>query len=95
MKLTKYEQETIINFNEEEKTASVFTHNLSLIRRLAEFAEKSSDCCLLRSGEGWAEYQIPKRWVRVNMPRQYSEEQKQQMAERARQNLLRGDNDER
>lgn len=95
MRLTKYEQETIINFNEEEKTASVFTHNSSLIRRLAEFAEKSSDCSLRRSGEGWAEYQIPKRWVRINMPRQYSEEQKQQMAERARQNLLRGDNDER
>ena len=30
MGLTKYEQETIINFNEKEKLASVYTHNLGL-----------------------------------------------------------------
>lgn len=89
MGLTKYEQETILLFNEDEKTASVYTHNSSLQRRLAEFAKKSDECCLLRSGEGWAEYQIPKRWIKLNMPRQYSEEQKQQMAKRARQNLLK------
>lgn len=28
MGLTKYEQETILLFNEDEKTASVYTHNL-------------------------------------------------------------------
>ena len=52
MGLTKYEQETILLFNEDEKTASVYTHNSSLQRRLAEFAKKSTECCLLRSGEG-------------------------------------------
>lgn len=29
MKLTKYERETIICYNEEEATASVYTHNKS------------------------------------------------------------------
>ena len=32
--LTKYEQETIINYNNEEKTASIFTYDKSLIRKL-------------------------------------------------------------
>lgn len=27
MKLSKYEQETIINFNEEDEFADVYTHN--------------------------------------------------------------------
>lgn len=30
MGLTKYEQETIINFNEKERLASVYTHNQGL-----------------------------------------------------------------
>ena len=34
MKLTKIEQETIINFNEAERTASVYTHNEALKGRL-------------------------------------------------------------
>lgn len=33
--LTNYERETIINFNEGENTASVYTHNKKLRRRLA------------------------------------------------------------
>ena len=36
MKLSKLEQETIINFNEAERTASVYTHNEALKGRLLE-----------------------------------------------------------
>ena len=35
-KLSKYEKETIINWNEAENLASVYTFNASLKRRLAE-----------------------------------------------------------
>ena len=34
MKLTRYEKETIINFNEAEATANIYTHNGGLIRKL-------------------------------------------------------------
>ena len=37
-KLSKYEKETIINWNEAENLASVYTFNASLKRRLAEFS---------------------------------------------------------
>ena len=40
MKLTRYERETIILFNEKEKYASVFTHNTELIERLGNFSKK-------------------------------------------------------
>ena len=37
MNLSLYEQETIINYNEEEATASIYTHNRALIRKLDKF----------------------------------------------------------
>lgn len=38
MDLSLYEQETIINFCEEEKTAGIYTHNKPLRRKLESLA---------------------------------------------------------
>ena len=38
MNMARYEQETIINFNEEEKTAGIYTHNKILRQKLAALA---------------------------------------------------------
>ena len=43
MKLSKYERETIICYNEEETTASVYTHNKKLIQKLKRLSEKYPD----------------------------------------------------
>lgn len=45
MKLTKYEKETIILFNEAEDQVNVFTYNVSLKRRLANFSRKYPELC--------------------------------------------------
>lgn len=82
MNLTKYEQETIINYNNEEKTASVFTYDKSLIRKLDKKLGEIPDMKLIRRGEDFAEYSLPKRWIKVSFPRQYSDEQRAEMAER-------------
>ena len=39
-KRTKYEKETIILFNEGEDTASIYTFNAGLRKRLAAFSKK-------------------------------------------------------
>ena len=44
MKLTKYEKETIINYNEGEQEASIYTFNPDLKRMLAEFSQKTPIC---------------------------------------------------
>ena len=44
MKLSKYEKETIINWNEGETIASIYTFNASLKRRLEDFS-RSIPCC--------------------------------------------------
>lgn len=84
MNLTKYEQETIINYNNEEKTASIFTYDKSLIRKLDKRLAESSDIKLIRRDEDFAEYSLPKKWIKVSFPRQYSDEQRAEMAERMR-----------
>lgn len=82
MNLTKYEQETIINYNNEEKTASIFTYDKSLIRKLDKRLAEMSDMKFIRRGEDFAEYSLPKKWIKVAFPRQYSDEQRAEMAER-------------
>lgn len=87
MNLTKFEMETIINFNEAEKKASVYTHNGPLRRRLEQLAhERPEDCRLFKSCyDGQAvKYCIPKSWLRINPPRvvaPLTEDQKQQRRE--------------
>lgn len=77
--MTRFEQETIIGFNEAEATASVYTHNGALKRKLEKLAkERPADVQLSRRyPEGAVEYTIPKRWVRVNATRILSEAQRE------------------
>ena len=91
MSLSLYEQETIINFNEKEKTASVYTHNRALCRKLERLAEERPNECRLTktSHDGKAvDYSIPKAWVKIKPPRVASEAQKEAAREAARKSLL-------
>lgn len=81
MNLTKEEMETIINFNEAEKTASVYTYNKALIRKIEKIRSENPCVQVIRKGENWCEYLIPKKMIKVNAPRTLSEENRQRMAE--------------
>ena len=85
---SRLEQETIINFNEEEKVASVYTFNPRLQRRLAKLAEEFPDDCI-REVDTWqppgsVDYTVPKKWIKINPShsREMTEEQKQAARER-------------
>lgn len=70
MKLTKYERETIICFNEEETTASVYTFNKKLREKLARLARKCPDQVRPDRPEhrGAVTYTVPKSCVSVREP---------------------------
>lgn len=92
MRLTKYEQETIVSFNEKEAGASVYTHNRSLRKKLKQLSEeRPAECKLERtSHDGQAvEYIVPKAWVKIIPSRILSAEQRAAMAERMKSNLAR------
>ena len=61
-KLSKYEKETIINWNEAENLASIYTFNASLKRRLADFSRKYPLLCRLERStpEGSVTYVLDK-----------------------------------
>ena len=85
-RLTNYERETIINFNEGEDTASVYTHNKALRRRLELLAQERPEECQLYKVTHWdeaVEYYIPKRWLKINPTRILSEAQREAL-EKAR-----------
>lgn len=87
--MEKYERETIINYNEEEKFADVYTYNVALQNRLDKFCAQSDECKLLSEGDGVKTYKLPKKWIKIQMPRQLSEETRQKLKDRAKQNFAR------
>lgn len=91
-RLTKYEQETIFNYNQEEKTASCFTHDAALIRKLDRLCENGETITVTKEGDGWKEYTFPKSWLKVRPPRKLSDEQRREMANRMKS--MRKDNEE-
>lgn len=57
----------------------------SVIRKLAE--KQPEDCRIIADNEdGSICAHVPVSWIRISPPRQYTEEQRQQMGERLRQN---------
>lgn len=77
-KLSKHEKETIINFNEAEDTASIYTFNADLKRRLAEFSRKYPLLCRLErsTDEGSVTYVMDKTRLSIRLVPPYSEERR-------------------
>ena len=87
-KLTKYEKETIILFNEGEDTASIYTYNASLRKRLALFSKKHPDLCRLEKSheQGGVTYLLNKSRLSIRLQPPYSEERRRKASENAKQN---------
>ena len=68
-KLSKYEKETIINWNEAENLASIYTFNASLKRRLADFSRKYPLLCRLERStpEGSVTYVLDKSRLSIRL----------------------------
>ena len=79
MKLTRQEQETIINFNQEEGAAYIYTCSKSWMRHM----EKRLGLKPTVVYSYGREYECPKSWIKKpRKPRKLSETQKSRIAER-------------
>jgi hypothetical protein len=81
MPLTRFEQETVISFNEAEDTANVFTYNERWQRHLESLGFKA----YRENSFGGKDFSIPKHMI--HLPRKKMElsvEEKDRRAERAR-----------
>jgi len=92
MTLSKIEQETIILYNEEEKTATVNTCNKSLIKRLDGFCAKSALYSLIKSDEYSKTYIIPKKYISIRFAPVITDEKRAKMALNAKDNFSKTNN---
>lgn len=90
MHIPKIEQETIITFNEAEKTASVYTMNSALKKKLEGLTQtRPDDARLVKTfPDGTQEYEVPKKWVRINASRILTPEEMEFRKELGRANRL-------
>lgn len=86
MKLSRYEQETIVNYNAGEQTATVYTRDKTVMRKLDTLVTDFPDTYkLVGQDEVSKTYSFPKSYVSYRKPRVISTEQK----ERARQMMVK------
>ena len=78
MRLTNIEKETIINFNEAERTASVYTHNEAWKRQLLELCQSHQEQVRQTAANAWGglTFELPKKWLKVSPPRVLSPAQR-------------------
>jgi len=88
MRLSKYEQETILLTNEEDSTWDIFTYNKALQRKLKTFARKYPEHCKIGedNGTGGMNFIIDKSRVTIRLNPPYSEERRAVAGARMKEN---------
>ena len=87
MKLSRYEQETIVNYNAGEQTATLCTRDKAVMRKLDTLVADFPDTYkLIGQDEVSKTYFFPKSYISYRKPRAVSTEQR----ERARQMMIEG-----
>ena len=83
MKLTRYEQETIINFNAQDQMATLYTRDPAVMRKVdALVIEYPNTFKCIGETDIDKTYSMPKSFVTYRKPRRISEEQREAARER-------------
>ena len=83
MNLTASEREPILLFDDGTDTATLETCNKQWKKRMDALCVKNQACSLVSETAYSKKYRFPKTWVKVQMPRQLSDEQRQKLRENA------------
>ena len=87
MGLTKIEKETILNFNEQEDTASLYTCNEKLQKRFDQLALEHPTVVSRKKGQhGAVTYEFSKKPLILGFRTPMSEGKRQEYRERGKQN---------
>lgn len=79
MKLSRYEQETIVNYNAGEQTATLYTRDKAVMRKLDTLVADFPDTYKLTGQDEVSKtYSFPKSYVSYRKPRKLSMEQRKQ-----------------
>lgn len=79
MKLSRYEQETIVSYNAGNQTATIYTRDKAVMRKLDTLVANFPDTYkLVKQDEVSKTYSFPKSFVSYRKPRAVSMEQREQ-----------------
>lgn len=82
MKLSRYEQETVVNYNAGEQTATLYTRDKVVMRKLDTLVADFPDTYKLTGQDEVSKtYSFPKSYVSYRKPRKLSMEQRKQAQE--------------
>lgn len=83
MKLSRYEQETIVNYNAGEQTATLYTRDKAVMRKLDTLVADFPGTYKLTGQDGISKtYSFPKSYVSYRKPRKLDREQRELARER-------------
>ena len=78
MKLSRYEQETIVNYNAGEQTATLYTRDKAVMRKLDTLVADFPDTYKLTGQDEVSKiYFFPKSYISYRKPKAVSTEQRQ------------------
>jgi len=89
MALSLLEQETIINYNNAEKEASVYTCDPALMTKLERLAKRDSHIKLESQDKYSKTYSCPKKTIKIHVAPKLSEEERQRRSKVMSANLAR------
>lgn len=78
-RLTKYDKETTINYNNAEPDAEIYTYDRRLITKL-----RKKNIKIEQNLDGSVLCRIPKNWIKISTPKKISEETRKILSEKAR-----------
>ena len=78
-RLSKYDKETTITYNNGEPDAEIYTYDRKLITTL-----KKKNIKFVSNSDGSVLCNIPKTWIKISTPRNVSDEARKMLAEKAR-----------
>ena len=86
MKISRYEQETVINFNAGESKATLYTRDTTVMRKLDALVNDHPDTFkCIGDTDIDKTYELPKSSITYRKPRNISEAQRNAARERMRQ----------
>lgn len=86
MKLSNLEKETILLYNEAEKTVEIYTHNMKLQNKIRERNREYPDIFKITSvgKHGGMTAVFPKNRISINLKKPISEERSREISERTK-----------
>lgn len=86
-KLTRAEKETIINYNDAESIANIYSCNKNMIEKLLQLEKEYPDRVLVTyRSDVSLNVEIPKEWIKISAPRKLTDKQRQAARERMLKN---------